>query len=103
MQLSTCPQEDLAAELESHLSTWDHPRGDLYNWIPVLDRFDAILEKINMESGCAVGAQMKEFDVTSRTLLIAILRATRLLIENCTNRSIYNSYDVFLLCFIRIV
>lgn len=52
-------------ELPSHLNTfprlWPFPRGDLYHWINVLNRFDEILAAANEKYGLNSGPQTKPF------------------------------------------
>ncbi|QMW28503.1 hypothetical protein G4B84_003792 [Aspergillus flavus NRRL3357] len=52
-------------ELPSHLNTfprlWPFPRGDLYHWINVLNRFDEILATANEKYGLNNGPQTKPF------------------------------------------
>ena len=114
------------SKLPSHLRTfpsrWPFPRGDLYHWIPLLDRFDIILENFNRHYGLNSGPQVKPFTqallgngVTEadgtwlpdsepdhhpsfgkdgdRELVECILQFSTLLVENCGNRSLYNSSD----------
>lgn len=101
------------------------PRGDIYHWIPLLNRFDAILERFTDEYGLQAGPQTRKFSrvllergvaeenkaatVTGtcqkdldafgfdqdgdRALIESILTFSRLLLENCGNRSLYNSSD----------
>ncbi|KAK9767472.1 E3 ubiquitin-protein ligase tom1, partial [Basidiobolus ranarum] len=90
-ELSTFSDSDLATKLDS-IKEWPYPRGDLYNWIIVLDRFDRILEDICREYDLK-NIQQKIFSQHTFTLLKGILRFSRLLLENCTNRNIYNSYE----------
>lgn len=52
--------------LPQHLDTfpitkWPLPRGDLYHWIPLLNRFDTILEDFNKIYHLSDGAQTREF------------------------------------------
>lgn len=53
------------AQLPAHLRTfprwWPFPRGDLYHWIPLLNRFDVILEQFNRQYGLADGPQTLPF------------------------------------------
>lgn len=53
------------ANLPAHLQTfpvkWPFPRGDLYHWIPLLDRFDAILEHLSRHYGLDSGPQTRPF------------------------------------------
>ena len=105
-------------DLPSHLlklpAHWPFPRGDLYHWIPVLDRFDTILQHFCEEYGLNKGPQTKPFgidflqknvsgddplklsdhgfsDEADRELVESILSFTRLLLEKCGNRSLYSS------------
>ncbi|WFD40296.1 HECT-type E3 ubiquitin transferase [Malassezia japonica] len=74
------------------IEQWMWPRGDLYSWVAVLNRFDAILERV-----CAAGdlkpVQWRAFDAETKRLLLAILSFSRLLLENCMNRKLYASYE----------
>ncbi len=111
------------SELPKHLSTfpalWPFPRGDLYHWIPLLNRFDHILEVFSQEYGLKNGPQTQPFgrrillrggDVSASTpvsdpdldklgfglegdrqLVEAVLDFSRLLLQNCGNRSLYSS------------
>ncbi|RAL03966.1 E3 ubiquitin-protein ligase TOM1 [Aspergillus ibericus CBS 121593] len=53
------------SELPSHLSTfsriWPFPRGDLYHWINVLNRFDEILASVIEKYALSNGPQTKPF------------------------------------------
>lgn len=115
------------AELPSYLETfprrWPFPRGDLYHWIGVLNRFDELLARIIShyeldkspqtkpfgryvlaEEYCATNnAQPSECDNAltqlgfgdegDREFIECILDFSRLLLEKCGNRSLYNSSD----------
>ncbi|EGC43241.1 DNA binding protein [Histoplasma capsulatum var. duboisii H88] len=52
-------------ELPSHLSLfprrWPFPRGDLYHWIVVLNRFDTILQQVIEKYDLHLGPQTKPF------------------------------------------
>ncbi|GIJ81976.1 hypothetical protein Asppvi_000479 [Aspergillus pseudoviridinutans] len=115
-------------ELPLHLNTfsrlWPFPRGDLYHWINVLNRFDDILASVTEKYALNAGPQTKPFgryvlidaytssDVQSnsedadsklnalgygpegdRELVESILDFSRLLLEKCGNRSLYNSSE----------
>ncbi|KAL8948008.1 MAG: hypothetical protein Q9222_005767 [Ikaeria aurantiellina] len=53
------------AHLPNHLKTfprhWPFPRGDLYHWIPLLNRFDLILEEFTREYSLQSGPQITPF------------------------------------------
>ncbi|KAF2428697.1 hypothetical protein EJ08DRAFT_315920 [Tothia fuscella] len=109
--------------LSQHLSTlpplWPFPRGDLYHWIPVLDRFDEILAKFITLYGLQqiqtrpFGSELLRADdqdreatevspreaepgqdgEEDRKLVEGILNFTIVLLQNCGNRSLYSSSD----------
>ena len=53
------------SRLPSHIATfpqrWPFPRGDLYHWIPLLNRFDNIFDQFSQEYGLRAGVQQKPF------------------------------------------
>lgn len=116
---TSIPLPDLPTVLAEFPSRWPFPRGDLYHWIPVLNRFDRILEsfcstyKLNegpqtRDFGCEVleaeAANNEEKPENSKSLseigygkdgdvklVVAILKFTQMLLDHCGNRSIYAS------------
>ncbi|KAI5864294.1 hypothetical protein GGS23DRAFT_604548 [Durotheca rogersii] len=118
---TSAPAPLLPKVLATFPSRWPFPRGDLYHWIPLLNRFDALLEsfcstyKLNegpqtRDFGCEVlrgsnsasdgGGQPSEPENLSETgysndgdvyLIVAILKFTQMLLDHCGNRSIYAS------------
>lgn len=119
------PLFQLPPQIRSFPRTWPFPRGDLYHWIPLLNRFDDILEQFNLEYGLHAGPQAQPFErrllmkgaadngkvsETSgtsgnelevmgfgpegdRELVEVILDFSRVLLENCGNRSLYSSSE----------
>ena len=115
---SELPISKLLSHIESFPSRWPFPRGDIYHWIPLLNRFDKILGQFTTQYGLQNGPQTQpfgrilledcgteptnihqEFDALSYRqngdcqLIQAILTFSRLLLENCGNRSLYNSSE----------
>jgi E3 ubiquitin-protein ligase HUWE1 len=79
----------------ANLTEWKFPRNDLFHFITVLNRFDTILEAICQEYKLSdKNIQRKPFDPETKQTLLAILNLSKLLFENCTNRNLYNSYEV---------
>jgi E3 ubiquitin-protein ligase HUWE1 len=119
------PLYQLPAHLASFPKHWPFPRGDAYHWIPVLNRFDRVLELFNQEYGLVDGPQTQPFqrrlllkgdaeegstgsdqattDAVLDTLHVSqdgdrelvehMLHFTRMLLENCGNRSLYASSE----------
>ncbi|KAJ1850939.1 E3 ubiquitin-protein ligase tom1, partial [Coemansia sp. RSA 2703] len=90
-QLETCPVDDIYRVLEP-LHEWPFVRGDIYHWITVLNRFDDIMAEV-CENYQLTSLQMKTFDAGTQRLLVAIVTFSRLLMENCINRNLYNSVE----------
>ncbi|PSN61279.1 hypothetical protein BS50DRAFT_681072 [Corynespora cassiicola Philippines] len=120
---ASIPLYQVPAHLAAFPKQWPFPRGDTYHWIPVLNRFDRILELFNQEYGLVDGPQTQPFQRRlllkgdaeegstapeqattdavldklhispegDRELIEQILSFTRLLLENCGNRSLYSS------------
>ena len=61
-QAASAPLHELTAKLKSFPQQWPFPRGDLYHWIPLLDRFDHVLELFNKEYGLVKGPQQEPFE-----------------------------------------
>nr|POE65976.1 e3 ubiquitin-protein ligase tom1-like [Quercus suber] len=64
---SSTPLHQLPAKLASFPQDWPFPRGDLYHWIALLDRFDHVLDLFNREYALTEGPQTQPFG--SRLLL----------------------------------
>ncbi|EXJ88976.1 E3 ubiquitin-protein ligase HUWE1 [Capronia epimyces CBS 606.96] len=115
-KVSTVPLADLPALFSGWSQRWPYPRGDLNNWIEPLDRFDGILRDFNAKYGLDKGPQTIPFGVSlllegshgvdekrlkeigfgpegDRELVEAILVFSKLLVEKCANRAVYNSTD----------
>ncbi|KAF9293048.1 hypothetical protein BGZ74_011879, partial [Mortierella antarctica] len=88
--LKECPESEIATHVEA-TPEWIWPRGDLFHWVGVLNRFDDILD-----SQCKsheMKTRPKPFSPENQRLVYAILSFSRLLLESCTNRNLYASYE----------
>ncbi|KFY67983.1 hypothetical protein V497_00118 [Pseudogymnoascus sp. VKM F-4516 (FW-969)] len=109
---STAPWHALPQVLADFPTRWPFPRGDLYHWIPLLNRFDSDLETFCTTYALNNGPQAKDFGCEllekggatpeqisaagfgpegDREVIERILHFSRILLENCGNRSIYSS------------
>jgi E3 ubiquitin-protein ligase HUWE1 len=91
-KLLSTPNEDLPVVL-SQIDVWKWPRSDLNAWIKVLNKFDAVLEEV-IRSYEVDKLQVEAFAPVTKMTVCEILRFERLLLENSTNRKMFNSYDV---------
>ncbi|KAI8808084.1 hypothetical protein BJ742DRAFT_290342 [Cladochytrium replicatum] len=89
--LSNCTESEIP-EIVNACHEWPYPKSDLYNWIPVLNRFDGILETVVERCGVK-GIQKRPFTSEEKPVLLAILKLSRLLWDNCNNRNLYNSFE----------
>ncbi|KPI40792.1 E3 ubiquitin-protein ligase TOM1-like protein [Cyphellophora attinorum] len=114
-KINTAPYAHLPPLLKKWDERWPYPRGDLMNWVGPLDRFDEILEIFIQKYGLDKGPQTIPFGVAvlvqgspdipeqtivekcgpdgDRLLIQSILDFSRLLVEKCANRAVYNSSD----------
>lgn len=61
-ETTTTPLHLLPQLLKTFPQNWPFPRGDLYHWIPLLDRFDHVLELFNKEYALTEGPQTQPFE-----------------------------------------
>ena len=122
---SILPISQLPAHLKSFPQRWPFPKGDLYHWIPLFNRFDKTLDEFCVEYGLHEGPQVRPFQralllkgveeeskaetvastsaseldtmgytqAGDKHLVEVILDFSRRLLENCGNRSLYNSSE----------
>ncbi|KAF9927616.1 hypothetical protein FBU30_003038 [Linnemannia zychae] len=89
--LTECPESEIPKLIEE-VPEWIWPRGDIFLWVTVLNRFDDILDTL-CKTHDMKKPLPKTFSETDRRLVLAILFFSRLLLENCTNRNLYASYE----------
>lgn len=77
----------------SQIDSWKWPRSDLNSWIKVLNKFDTVLEDIVRDYDID-RLQLRTFAARTKETICEILKFERLLLENSTNRKMFNSYDV---------
>ena len=68
---SSVPISQLPRLLDTFPQRWPLPRGDLYHWIPLLNRFDNILEQFIQAYGLDAGPQGKPFGTVLLTRGVA--------------------------------
>jgi E3 ubiquitin-protein ligase HUWE1 len=91
-KLLNTPNDDLS-EVIAQIDTWKWPRSDLNAWTKVLNKFDAILEEVIRDYDVD-DLHLNVFTPATKKTICEILRFERLLLENSTNRKMFNSYDV---------
>lgn len=71
-------------------------QGDINHWVAVLDHFDSFLEqKVSQRSDVQLQGEGAAQDPPFPTdTCLAVLSATCVLLENCSNKAAYNSSEV---------
>jgi len=90
-------QDELPSLLDPVVKAgWTWPRTDLQHWIYPLNRFDEVLEQIirDYDLSDMQHCQTNNFTPRTKELLLSVLGFQKLLLENSTNRKIFNGFDV---------
>lgn len=72
----------------------------MHAWVPITKKFIGILGNMRDSYGLGAGSskpakfQLNEFTPRDKELMLAILHFIRLLMENCTNRKLFDGYEV---------
>lgn len=88
--------ESFTAKLKELIGAWPiiEEKTDLFHWSDLLNRFDEQLEEI-LSRRIPVGKlQISEMTAGEREIVLSVLEFSRILLETCSSRNIYNSYDV---------
>eukprot|EP00951_Prasinocladus_malaysianus_P037167 scaffold397314_cov48-Prasinocladus_malaysianus.AAC.1 len=76
-------------------------QGDFYQWLPVINHFDQLLEESLKDRKdldlSEIDPDAKDNAELPHDLLLAIVRATITILENCANKHMYHSYEVMTL------
>lgn len=73
-------------------------QGDFHHWVDLFNHFDSFFEKhIKARKDLQVEDNFLDSDPPfPREAIIQILRVIRIILENCTNKHFYSSYEVCL-------
>ncbi|GAA5986703.1 hypothetical protein JCM10908_003863 [Rhodotorula pacifica] len=95
-QIQDFQVHELPSLLEPLLqSGWQCPRTDMQHWIRPPNRSDEIVEtKIpDYDLGSMLQLQTTEFTPRTKELVLSVLAFQKLLLENSTDRKIFNAFD----------
>ncbi|GEQ66680.1 hypothetical protein JCM33374_g343 [Metschnikowia sp. JCM 33374] len=91
--LCASDHDQLAKKLLANLN-WNLPQGNLLHWVRVLNLFDDIFEKqVAKYDLASEHPKLRDVCAEDSELLIACLKFTKMLLDHCTNRSIYASSE----------
>ncbi|PSR95537.1 E3 ubiquitin-protein like, partial [Actinidia chinensis var. chinensis] len=87
------PLEKIEEPLKGFI--WEFEKGDFHHWVDLFNHFDTFFEKnIKSRKDLRVEDDFLESDPPfPREAVLQILRVTRIILENCTNKHFYSSYE----------
>ncbi|KAL8462223.1 hypothetical protein ACS0TY_033325 [Phlomoides rotata] len=87
------PLERIEEPLKSF--SWEFDKGDFHHWVDLFNHFDTFFEKyIKPRKDLQLEDNFLESDPPfPRDAVLQILRVIRVILENCTNKHFYSSYE----------
>ncbi|KAL4185741.1 hypothetical protein AMTRI_Chr10g7440 [Amborella trichopoda] len=91
--VTSTPLEEIEKPLKSF--TWEFDKGDFHHWVDLFNHFDSFFEKyIVPRKDLQVGDNFLDVDPPfPREAVLQILRAIRIILQKCTNKHFYSSYE----------
>nr|XP_027062177.1 E3 ubiquitin-protein ligase UPL1 [Coffea arabica]XP_027064851.1 E3 ubiquitin-protein ligase UPL1-like isoform X2 [Coffea arabica] len=91
--VTSTPLENIEEPLKSFV--WEFEKGDFHHWVDLFNHFDTFFEKyIKPRKDLQLDDNFLESDPSfPREAIIQILRVIRVILENCTNKHFYSSYE----------
>ncbi|KAH0671499.1 hypothetical protein KY290_026845 [Solanum tuberosum] len=91
--ITATPLENIEEPLKSFV--WEFDKGDFYHWVDLFNHFDTFFEKyIKSRKDLQFDDHFLEFDPQfPREAVLQVLRVIRIILENCTNKHFYSSYE----------
>ncbi|KAJ6966039.1 E3 ubiquitin-protein ligase UPL1 isoform X3 [Populus alba x Populus x berolinensis] len=91
--VTTTPLENIEEPLKGFV--WEFDKGDFHHWVDLFNHFDSYFEKhIKPRRDLQVEDNFLESDPPfPREAVLQILCVIRIILENCTNKHFYSSYE----------
>ncbi|KAL8033396.1 hypothetical protein ABFX02_13G156500 [Erythranthe guttata] len=91
--VTATPLENIEEPLKSF--SWEFDKGDFHHWVDLFNHFDTFFEKyIKPRKDLQLEDNFLESDIPfPRDAILQILRVIRVILENCTNKHFYSSYE----------
>lgn len=91
--ITAVPLENIDEPLKSFV--WEFDKGDFHHWVDLFNHFDSFFDKhIKSRKDLQVEDNFLESDPCfPREAVLQILRVIRIILENCTNKHFYSSYE----------
>lgn len=87
------PLDNIQEPLKSFV--WDFEKGDFHHWVDLFNHFDSYFEKyIKPRKDLLLEDDFLDSDQPfPKEAVLQILRVTRIILENCTNKHFFSSYE----------
>ncbi|KAG7600674.1 UBA-like superfamily [Arabidopsis suecica] len=74
---------------------WEFDKGDFHHWVDLFNHFDTFFEKhVKVRKDLHIEENFEESDPPfPKDAVLQVLRVIRLVLENCTNKHFYSSYE----------
>ncbi|KAM1806044.1 hypothetical protein ACFX11_029236 [Malus domestica] len=74
---------------------WEFDKGDFHHWVDLFNHFDSFFEKhVKSRKDLQLDDNFLESDPPfPREAVLQVLRVIRIILENCTNKHFYSSYE----------
>ncbi|KAL2343611.1 hypothetical protein Fmac_004896 [Flemingia macrophylla] len=74
---------------------WEFDKGDFHHWVDLFNHFDSFFEKyVKPRKDLQIDDDFLDSDpLFPREAVLQILRAIRIILDNCTNKHFYSSYE----------
>ncbi|XP_031403999.1 E3 ubiquitin-protein ligase UPL1-like isoform X2 [Punica granatum] len=91
--VTVVPLENIEEPLKCF--SWEFDKGDFHHWVDLFDHFDSFFEKyIKSRKDLQLEENFLESDPPfPKAAVLQILRVIRIILENCTNKHFYSSYE----------
>ncbi|KAI4297837.1 hypothetical protein L6164_037702 [Bauhinia variegata] len=91
--VTTVPLEKTEEPLKGFV--WEFDKGDFHHWVDLFNHFDSFFEKyVKSRKDLQIDDHFLDSDPPfPREAVLQILRVIRIILENCTNKHFYSSYE----------
>ncbi|CAL5213878.1 unnamed protein product [Lathyrus oleraceus] len=91
--VTAVPLENIQEPLKSF--TWEFDKGDFHHWVDLFNHFDSFFEKyVKPRKDLQIDDGFLDSDPPfPREAVLQILRVIRIILDNCTNKHFYSSYE----------
>lgn len=91
--VTSVPLEKIQEPLKNFV--WEFDKGDFHHWVDLFNHFDSFFEKyVKPRKDLQIGDDFLDSDPPfPREAVLQILRVIRIILDNCTNKHFYSSYE----------